>query len=152
GTFAQLRYERRSEDLFGRREIERSLLNAVSERLNRRHTNLCDIVAMPYGTHGPIRREEEIHWLGLGELQEGAELLPGPLFGGQRALARHKVVERAVECRLPFLRRQVRWRRQAKVGKQRLNEHIVRERVHEEDRMIDQRIVERVTVRLVFKK
>src|SRR5262245_53487779 len=60
GSLAELRDERRPEDLFGRSEIESSLFNAVGERLNRRHTNLCDVVAMPYRTHGPVRREEKI--------------------------------------------------------------------------------------------
>src|SRR6185369_12531235 len=85
-------------------------------------------------------------------MQEGAEFLPGPLLRRQCPLARHKVVENAVECRLLFLQREVRWRRQAEVGKQRLDEYIVRERVSEEDRVVFQRIVESVAVPLIFQK
>src|SRR5262245_38243708 len=110
GSRAQLRYERRPEDLFGRSEIESSLLNTVSERLNRSDTNLGDVVAMTHRAHRPICREDEILGLGLREMQEGTQFLPGPLLRRQRALARHKVVENAMEFRLPFLRCKVRWR------------------------------------------
>src|SRR4029077_2092670 len=110
-------------------EIKSSLFNSVGERLNRGHTYLCDVVAMPHRTHSPICRQQQVDGLVLSELQEGAELLPGPLLRRKRALARHKVVENAVEFCLPFLRRKVRRRREASVGKQRLNENIVCERV-----------------------
>src|SRR5215467_10959189 len=107
---------------------------------------------MSHRTHRPIGREQQVDGLGLRELQESAEFFPGPLLGRKRAPARYKVVENAVESRLSFFGRKVRRRRQAKVGKQRLNEHIVFERIHEKDRMVDQRVVESVTVRLILKE
>src|SRR5882724_5906122 len=55
-SLAQFRHQRRPEDLFDRSEIESSPLNAVGERLNRGHTNLCNVVAMPHRTHCPICR------------------------------------------------------------------------------------------------
>src|SRR5882724_8401646 len=107
---------------------------------------------MPHRTHCPICREQQVDGLVLSELQEGAELLPGPMLRRKRALEGHKVVENAVEFRLPFLRRKVRWRREANVGKQRLNENIVCERIDEEDRVVGQRVVKGMTVRLIFQK
>lgn len=63
--------------------------SSCGKRITRRcHTDFCDVVAMSHRTHGPIRREEEIHGFGLRKSKEGAEFLPGPLLGRQRALAR----------------------------------------------------------------
>src|SRR6185369_13813459 len=80
GTFAQLRYQRRPKDLWGGSRIESSTRNPVGERLHRCDTNLCDVVAMSYRAHGPIRREEQVNELFLRELQESSEFLPCPFF------------------------------------------------------------------------
>src|SRR5262249_10021744 len=122
------------------------------ERLNRGDTQLRNVVAMPHGTHGPIRREKQVDILDLRELQECAEFLPGPLFGRQRAFAGHPVVEKAVNLSLLLLRRKVCGRSYANVGEQTLNEHIMRKGVGEKDRVVDHRIIEGVTVRLILQQ
>src|SRR5262245_45543258 len=106
---------------------------------------------MPHRPHGPISREQQVDGLGLCEPQEGAELFPGPLLGGQRALARHPVVEELVNRGLFRLRSQVGWRSYSYIPEQALNEHIMFERVREKDGVVDQGVIEGLAVRLVLK-
>src|SRR5262249_39697257 len=107
---------------------------------------------MSHRAHRPIRLEEQVYVIVLRELQESSQFFPSPLFGTQRALACHPFVEKTVDCSLLLLCRQVGWGSYANIGKQTLNENVVGEGVGEEDRVVNHRVVEGVTIWLILEK
>src|SRR5215212_4252980 len=148
----QLRHQRRAEDLPRGGEVEGPPRHAVGILLRRRHAHLGDVVAVAHGGHRPKGGEEQVDRLDLLETQESTQLVPHPFLRGERASARDPGVEEVVEASpLLFVRFPGR-RRDADFQEQLLDDHVLLDRVAEEDRGVDIRVVEGAAIRLVLEQ
>ena len=148
----QLGHERGPEHLLRRVDVERAPNHAVGEFLDRRDAKLRDIVAMPHGSHRVIGRQQQVDEWDLRELRDRRQFLPCPVLRLQRAHSGDEVVKEAGNPRSPLLRQFGRRRRGGGLGADLQHEDVMLDRIGEEDRVVNHRIVEGAAVRLVLQK
>lgn len=108
--------------------------------------HLGDVVPVPDRAHRPVTRKQQVRRRGLGQTQEGQELVPRPVVLVQCPLSGHELGEEAM-CSGTALGEIGR-----RVQEQFLDEQIVLDCVAEEDRSVDVGVVECARVRFVFQQ